>query len=63
MGWVSNLLVGVVVDGEVEMEAVAGLLPDELVRVRGRLEEFAGEMFESIVRKDQRRWGGVYLRG
>jgi len=31
--------------------------------VRGRLEGFAGEMFESMVRKDQRRWGGVYLRG
>jgi len=49
--------------GEVEMEAVAGLLPDELALVRGRLEEFSGEMFESMVRKDQRRWGGVYLRG
>jgi SRSO17 transposase len=45
------------------MQAVAGLLPGELARVRGRLEEFAGEMFESMARKDQRRWGGVYLRG
>ena len=45
------------------MQAVAGLLPGELVRVRSRLEEFAGEMFESMRRKDQRRWGGVYLRG
>jgi len=49
--------------GEVKMQAVAGLLPGELARVRGRLEEFAGEMFESMRRKDQRRWGGVYLRG
>jgi SRSO17 transposase len=49
--------------GEVKMGAVAGLSPGELVRVRGRLEGFAGEMFESMRRKDQRRWGGVYLRG
>jgi SRSO17 transposase len=49
--------------GEVKMQAVAGLSPGELVRMRGRLEEFAGEMFESMRRKDQRRWGGVYLRG
>lgn len=45
------------------MQAVAGLSPGELARVRGRLEEFAGEMFDSMRRKDQRRWGGVYLRG
>ena len=45
------------------MGAVAGLSRGELVLVRGRLEEFAGEMFESMRRKDQRRWGGVYLRG
>jgi SRSO17 transposase len=31
--------------------------------VRGRLGEFAGEVFKSIARKDQRRWGEVYLRG
>jgi SRSO17 transposase len=31
--------------------------------VRGRLEVFAAEMFESMARKDQRRWGEVYLRG
>ncbi len=31
--------------------------------MRGRLEEFAGEMFDSMRRKDQRRWGEVYLRG
>ncbi|HXJ79956.1 MAG TPA: IS701 family transposase [Candidatus Methylomirabilis sp.] len=45
------------------MRAVAGLSPGELSRVRGRLVEFTGEMFESMVRKDQRRWGEVYLRG
>ena len=49
--------------GEVKMQAVAGLSRGELAGVRGRLEEFAGEMFESMRRKDQRRWGGVYLRG
>jgi SRSO17 transposase len=49
--------------GEVKMQAVAGLSPGELVRVRGRLGEFAGEMFDSMRRKDQRRWGEVYLRG
>ena len=41
--------------GEVKMQAVAGLSPGELARVRGRLEEFAGEMFDSMRRKDQRR--------
>lgn len=45
------------------MQAVAGLSERELVRVRGRLVEFAGEMFESMGRKDQRRWGECYLRG
>ncbi len=45
------------------MAAVAGLRPRQLARVRGRLEAFAGEMFESMGRKDQRRWGEVYLRG
>ena len=45
------------------MQAVAGLSRGELARVRGRLEEFAGEMFDSMRRKDQRRWGEVYLRG
>jgi hypothetical protein len=45
------------------MRAVAGLSSGELVRVRSRLEEFAGEMFESMRRKDQRRWGECYLRG
>ncbi len=45
------------------MQAVAGLSERELARVRGRLVEFAEEMFESMARKDQRRWGEVYLRG
>ena len=45
------------------MRAVAGLSLGELARVRGRLEEFAGEMFDSMRRKDQRGWGEVYLRG
>lgn len=45
------------------MAEVTGLRPRQLERVRGRLQEFAGEMFEPMVRKDQRRWGEVYLRG
>lgn len=47
----------------VRMQAVAGLSSRELARVRGRLVEFASEMFDSMARKDQRRWGEVYLRG
>ena len=45
------------------MLAVAGLSVRELARVRGRLGEFSDEMFESMARKDQRRWGECYLRG
>lgn len=45
------------------MGAVAGLSARELSRVRDHLEEFAAEMFSPMLRKDQRRWGGVYLRG
>ena len=45
------------------MQTVAGLSSRELARMRGGLVEFAGEMFESMARKDQRRWGEVYLRG
>jgi hypothetical protein len=41
------------------MLAVAALSARELARVRGRLVEFADEMFASMARKDQRRWGGV----
>lgn len=37
--------------------------PAELARVRGRLMTFAGEMFASLPRKDQRHWAEVYLRG
>jgi SRSO17 transposase len=45
------------------MRDVAGLSERELARVRGRLVGFSGEMFASMRRKDQRRWGEVYLRG
>jgi SRSO17 transposase len=45
------------------MGSVSGLSAKQLQRVRGRLVEFCGEMFASMVRKDQRRWGEVYLRG
>lgn len=45
------------------MGEVTGLTPRELAAVRGRLEGFAAEMFAPMKRKDQRRWGGVYLRG
>jgi SRSO17 transposase len=45
------------------MQAVAGLSERELARVRGRLVEFTLEVFASMLRKDQRRWGEVYLRG
>jgi SRSO17 transposase len=59
----ANLLDGVAVVEEVIMEPVAGLSERGLARVRGRLIEFAAEMFESMRRKDQRAWGEVYLRG
>jgi SRSO17 transposase len=45
------------------MRAVAGLSERELARVRERLVEFVGELFASLRRKDQRRWGEVYVRG
>jgi SRSO17 transposase len=45
------------------MTTVAGLKPTQLQKVRGGLEAFAAEMFESMARKDQRRWGECYLRG
>jgi SRSO17 transposase len=45
------------------MAAVAGLSASELARVRERLVAFAAEMFEPLARKDQRRWGEVYVRG
>lgn len=45
------------------MGTVSGLSAARLRRIRGRLVEFAEEMFEPMRRKDQRRWGEVYLRG
>lgn len=45
------------------MGTVSGLSAAKLQKVRGRLVEFAEEMFEPMQRKDQRRWGEVYLRG
>ncbi|MFB0631117.1 IS701 family transposase [Streptomyces sp. AB3(2024)] len=35
----------------------------ELVAVRGRLEEFASEVFAPMVRRDQREKGALYVRG
>ncbi|MFG2987407.1 transposase [Streptomyces sp. NPDC048258] len=35
----------------------------ELAECRGRLEEFAGEVFAPLVRRDQRAKGQLYLRG
>jgi SRSO17 transposase len=37
--------------------------PAQLRRIRTRLTTFAEDLFESIPRKDQRRWGQSYLRG
>lgn len=45
------------------MGSVSGLSEKQLQRVRGRLVAFAEEMFEPMARRDQRRWGEVYLRG
>jgi SRSO17 transposase len=45
------------------MAVVAGLSGGELVGLRGRLIEFAEEMFASMGRSDQRRWAEVYVRG
>jgi SRSO17 transposase len=42
---------------------LAGMKPRELRRVRGRLVDFAEEVFAPMRRSDQRRWGEVYLRG
>ncbi len=39
------------------------MTPDEIGLVRGELEAFAAEVFEPFARRDQRRWGQVYLRG
>jgi len=45
------------------MATMTGLALGEVSQVRGRLVDFAGEMLSPLVRKDQRRWGEVYLRG
>jgi hypothetical protein len=45
------------------MAAVLGLSRQQVSGVRGRLVEFAEAMFAPMARKDQRRWGEVYLRG
>jgi SRSO17 transposase len=37
--------------------------PTQLRRIRIRLGAFAEDLFASIPRKDQRRWGQTYLRG
>jgi SRSO17 transposase len=37
--------------------------PAQLRRIRTRLTAFAEDLFESIPRKDRRRWGQSYLRG
>jgi SRSO17 transposase len=59
----ANVLGDVAVVEEVMMQVVAGLSERELARVRGRLVEFVGEIFVSMARKDQRRWGECYVRG
>jgi SRSO17 transposase len=39
------------------------MTPEELAAVRGRLEEFAAEMFTPLARRDQRDKGATYMRG
>jgi SRSO17 transposase len=39
------------------------MTPTQLRRIRTRLLAFAQDIFKSIPRKDQRRWGQTYLRG
>src|SRR5262245_56678567 len=39
------------------------MTPAQLRRIRTRLLAFAQDIFASIPRKDQRRWGQTYLRG
>jgi hypothetical protein len=39
------------------------MTPGELAAVRGRLEEFAAEMFAPLACRDQRDKGATYLRG
>ena len=42
---------------------MGGIAPAELAAVRGRLEAFAEDIFESLPRTDQRARGACYLRG
>ncbi|NED19096.1 transposase, partial [Streptomyces sp. SID9913] len=35
----------------------------EVERLRGELAEFVADVFVSVPRRDQRRWGACYLRG
>ncbi|MGJ7420720.1 transposase, partial [Streptomyces cinereoruber] len=35
----------------------------EVEWLRGELSEFVADVFASFPRRDQRRWGGCYLRG
>ena len=39
------------------------MTPAQLRRIRTRLATFAQDIFASLSRKDQRRWGQTYLRG
>jgi SRSO17 transposase len=48
---------------QAEGESWGGIAPAELAAVRGRLEAFAADVFESLPRKDQRAQGECYLRG
>jgi SRSO17 transposase len=46
------------------MAVVTGLSEKRLARIGGRLEAFAGELFDgALVRSEQRAWSGCYLRG
>jgi SRSO17 transposase len=60
---VSNPVVVIASIAGAMMVAVAGLSAEQVAGMRGRLAEFAEEMFAPMARKDQRRWGEVYLRG
>ena len=42
---------------------MGGVAPAELAAIRGRLEAFADDIFESLPRKDQRARGECYLPG
>jgi SRSO17 transposase len=50
--------------GEASMASVVGLSERRLAKVRGRLGAFADEVFDgALVRAEQRKWSGAYLRG